>query len=542
MSQTTILVIDDSATIRRLVDSALSAEGYRVVLTATAEEGVQRARTEQPALILLDHQLPGTTGYDVCQQLLGEPDLRSIPIVVSSTLRKKAYAEYTDLPNVVDMLPKPYAEELLTTTVANALDTGSLIVASQLQGTAVPEVIDEVDDDDLAGTFRGFSLREVIDFLNNSGKTGALQVEAGYGRVWFYLADGRVQAAVSTGIEAATITQTLPSSLRDLAPVLNMTVSGRVGSELDGLVELLDRKVLDPRLLRMLLRHQATMLVRTCFTRELNTFRFELGKLPPPLYRKLPLDVSLAALLVDGALRCEESELPAHSGQTVYVRRKFRGQNLDRAGLAPAHAKVLGLIDNPASAGELAAQSGLEEGEVRRVLHGLCLAELVEASTRGQRRQIVAFEADPRAGHVLREAFSTESGDESRYTGKVVRDRLALQLLLKRSRPDGVILAVRSDDELRFAVGLHRRLSTDRPELSWVFILPPREELKEDGIVPPELRERATILHRPYDAEQVLGALQRAFGNAEPPAEPDDEADVEIEPVPVEAPVLSTGL
>ena len=68
MSQTTILVIDDSATIRRLVDSTLSEAGYRVVLTATGEEGVECASSERPAMILLDHQLPGTTGYDVCQQ------------------------------------------------------------------------------------------------------------------------------------------------------------------------------------------------------------------------------------------------------------------------------------------------------------------------------------------------------------------------------------------------------------------------------------------------------------------------------------------
>ena len=51
--------------------------------------------------------------------------------MVSSTLRKKAYAEYIDLDNVVDMLPKPYTEELLRTTVANALETAAMIVSSQ---------------------------------------------------------------------------------------------------------------------------------------------------------------------------------------------------------------------------------------------------------------------------------------------------------------------------------------------------------------------------------------------------------------------------
>ncbi|MCA9181983.1 MAG: response regulator, partial [Planctomycetales bacterium] len=126
MSQHTVLVIDDSATIRKLVDRHLSAVGYRVVLAANAEEGLQLAAEILPDLVLLDHQLPGTTGYNVATQLSETEALRHIPVVISSTLRKKAYAEYIDLDNVVDMLPKPYTEDLLQTTVANAIETAAM--------------------------------------------------------------------------------------------------------------------------------------------------------------------------------------------------------------------------------------------------------------------------------------------------------------------------------------------------------------------------------------------------------------------------------
>ena len=90
MSDKTILVIDDSSTIRRLVDSTLSRAGYSVALAPTAEDGVRMADELRPDMILLDHQLPGTTGFDVCQQLLSLPDLGQIPVVISSTLRKKS--------------------------------------------------------------------------------------------------------------------------------------------------------------------------------------------------------------------------------------------------------------------------------------------------------------------------------------------------------------------------------------------------------------------------------------------------------------------
>ena len=126
MNGKTILVIDDSTTIRRLADSTLSRAGYAVLLAANAEDGLRLAAEALPDMILLDHQLPGTTGFEVCKTLLDDEATRQLPVVISSTLRKRAYVEYADMTNVVDMLPKPYTEELLVTTAVNSLDTGSL--------------------------------------------------------------------------------------------------------------------------------------------------------------------------------------------------------------------------------------------------------------------------------------------------------------------------------------------------------------------------------------------------------------------------------
>ena len=197
MSEKKVLLIDDSATIRRLVDSELSAAGYFVMLAPTAEEGIEKAASEQPDLIILDHQLPGTTGYEVCCKLLANPVTAGIPIVASSTLRKKAYSEYVDCDNVVDMLPKPYKPEVLVATVENAMDTAAMIVKSQSDGSAVPEVIDEQGEADLSGSFGCFGLREVIDLINNGSKTGLLEVVTADFRVYIFSDRGRIQAGYS---------------------------------------------------------------------------------------------------------------------------------------------------------------------------------------------------------------------------------------------------------------------------------------------------------------------------------------------------------
>ncbi|MFQ5730751.1 MAG: response regulator [Planctomycetaceae bacterium] len=495
MSQTTILVIDDSATIRRLVDTHLSQAGYNVVLAATAEEGVQFAADVEPDLIVLDHQLPGTTGFQVCQQLLESPELARIPVVVSSTLRKKAYVEYTDASNVVDLLPKPFAPELLLTTVANALDTGKMIVESQSGGSAVPEVIDQLDEAALSGSFQQFRLREVLDFLNNAAKQGVLEIETEMNRVSFFLDRGRLQAVSSTGVDPQEIIDTLPEALQDLAPMVGFTVGGRFTSEVDGLVQLLDKKVLDERLLRKLLRHQAAILTRRCFHCSLRSFRFDATATAPPLFRKLPLDISLVALLVDGALGCDESELPEETEQTVYSRSAVRGQNLDRAGLDANDMKVLGQLGEPATSQALAERLRRDHSEIRRVLYGMALAELVEMQDREDAHVVYALEHEPKGAQTLRGFLA---GGSDAFSGRVVRDQLGLQLLLKRNKPDAILLAVDSDEYRELATKLKSQSGKDLEGVRWIAIsADPSQDT--DGF--------DATLHRPYKSEDVIAAL-----------------------------------
>ena len=83
------------------------------------------ANGSQPAtdLILLDYQLPGTTGDQVCLKLLADEQTCRVPVVVSSAMRNRAFAQYTEFANVIDQIPKPFTPELLKSGVANALQT-----------------------------------------------------------------------------------------------------------------------------------------------------------------------------------------------------------------------------------------------------------------------------------------------------------------------------------------------------------------------------------------------------------------------------------
>jgi CheY-like chemotaxis protein len=504
----TILIIDDSATIRRLANGTLSNAGFRVVLAENAQIGLRLAKDEMPSLILLDHQLPGTTGFEVCQQLLADDQTRSIPVIVSSTLRKQAYVEYADCVNVIDMLPKPYTEELLISTVAQAIETGRMVVSSQQNGTAVPEVINQVNGSDLCGSFEIFSLREVLDFINNGSKSGMLEVESHKWRVWFYLDKGRVQAVTANGIDPNIVTDCLPETLRSLAPVLRLSISGRSESQIDGLVQLLNNNVLDPRLLRKLLRHQAAILTFLCFRKPLKEFRFEPNREAPPLFRDLPLDISVLALLIEATGRCDESELPPNEPTTVFVRRAIRGQNLDRAGLSAQHQKIVGALSQPYSATRLAELLGWDVRETERVLFGLKLADIVEAQSKSGTPTAILFEPDPAQAQRMRDEAVKMA---NRFDVKVVRDRLSLKLLLRRESPDALILTIESPNDVSLGTEIRRDRRAQGGDIKIIHIVGENQE----GLPQAESFRDASdgrITH-PYDMAQLIHILDEVLAN-----------------------------
>lgn len=70
-----ILVVDDEASVRKLVVSYLKKEGFEVLEAADGTTAVKLARLERPVLVVLDLMLPGTDGLEVCRILRAESDV-----------------------------------------------------------------------------------------------------------------------------------------------------------------------------------------------------------------------------------------------------------------------------------------------------------------------------------------------------------------------------------------------------------------------------------------------------------------------------------
>ncbi len=82
-----ILIVDDLEANRRLLEAKLTAEYYEVLTASRGEEGVQRARREQPDLVLLDVMMPGgIDGFEACRRIKAQPETRHVPVVMVTAL------------------------------------------------------------------------------------------------------------------------------------------------------------------------------------------------------------------------------------------------------------------------------------------------------------------------------------------------------------------------------------------------------------------------------------------------------------------------
>ncbi|MFB3855615.1 MAG: response regulator [Vicinamibacterales bacterium] len=79
-----ILVVDDEPDQRELLGGFLRTAGYETILVETGDAVMAAARSQRPALILLDANLPGMDGYAVCRLLKSDPELSAIPVVFTT--------------------------------------------------------------------------------------------------------------------------------------------------------------------------------------------------------------------------------------------------------------------------------------------------------------------------------------------------------------------------------------------------------------------------------------------------------------------------
>lgn len=117
-SAATILVVEDSAPLRQLVEKILHTEGYSVVTAGTAADGLHQAVTQNPDLVLLDLTLPDLDGVEVLRSLRSAADT---PVIVVSGRGELSDRVAGLIAGADDYIVKPFAPADLAARVGAVL-------------------------------------------------------------------------------------------------------------------------------------------------------------------------------------------------------------------------------------------------------------------------------------------------------------------------------------------------------------------------------------------------------------------------------------
>jgi two-component system cell cycle response regulator DivK len=127
-----ILIIEDNIANMKLATSLLDVAGHVVVCAADAESGLTLARSELPALILMDVQLPGMDGLTATALLKRDPATAAIPVIALTAMAMQSDREKSKLAGCDAYIAKPLRYQELYAAIDSLLAKRS----AQSPGTA----------------------------------------------------------------------------------------------------------------------------------------------------------------------------------------------------------------------------------------------------------------------------------------------------------------------------------------------------------------------------------------------------------------------
>jgi CheY-like chemotaxis protein len=156
----TLLLADDSVTIQKVVSISFASEDVTLVTVDNGDDAIDRAKETRPDLVLADVVMPGKSGYEVCEAIKADPDLRHIPVLLLSGTFEAFDEERAARAGAAGHVAKPFEAQSLVDQVNQLLadKPPSVVPARPIaapETVEVPAAANRVDsfdffDDDLA--------------------------------------------------------------------------------------------------------------------------------------------------------------------------------------------------------------------------------------------------------------------------------------------------------------------------------------------------------------------------------------------------------
>jgi CheY-like chemotaxis protein len=140
--KTKVLAMDDSLTVRSVIESTLKNNGYDVCVVSNGEEGIQKADEISPDVILVDFVMPKMNGYQVCKKLRGEHQFKHTPIILITARGEEVGKTFSEKFNV-NYFIKPFRPSELLDKIEEV--TKDLRAEGLTTSDILPELPEEIE-------------------------------------------------------------------------------------------------------------------------------------------------------------------------------------------------------------------------------------------------------------------------------------------------------------------------------------------------------------------------------------------------------------
>jgi CheY-like chemotaxis protein len=401
MSGETILVVDDSPTICKLVELSLTRAGYRVETARTGEGGIEAAQAHAPDLILLDFLLPDLKGDDVCRAISTQVKLAQVPVIIMSAKGEEIGECFAVMPNVTNIISKPFSPEALLAVVSHTfeklgrkpdvgvvkqgsdsrIDIASLMSSEGKDGADANQK--PAFDAALAGDLALISIADVLLLLQDRGYTGTVALSHGRAHMDIYLSQGRIDFAGAHGVpDEFLLGRFLVSGGHTTEEKLTEVIEDR---KRDGSKELLGaylcaRGLLSPIKLRKAMAKQTAALLFESLRWGSGHFSFRVQAELPPVAREAGLALPVDGLILEGLRRVEEwrvIEQEIGDFDMTFVRNEDKLASFGRGQLLREEAVIADLVNGRNTIRDLVQISKMGSYDVTQILFRLLRSKLI---------------------------------------------------------------------------------------------------------------------------------------------------------------------
>lgn len=116
-----ILIVDDSATVRKFVSVSLTMQGFKVIAACDGMDALEKLPAQKVNLVITDLNMPNMDGFELIRALRENPDYKDIPVVILSSLSDGASKETGAKLGVGSYLVKPFNLEKIQYEVSKYL-------------------------------------------------------------------------------------------------------------------------------------------------------------------------------------------------------------------------------------------------------------------------------------------------------------------------------------------------------------------------------------------------------------------------------------